>query len=247
MSFQWGRVVVWIGLFAAGIGLGLLWSSRPIPHSPARPLLTPWIGLPQTGMNASYQPIRDALIRASSYAEDGTRTHGDVYRSLAWACSSDSDAAETYVALIGPSFFSPDQQGLRVKFVVQGDEVDVAIQDSGPLGIPPPPPPPGAKSYSEIELPAPKRLSLAKYSLQPVADAWRDQDLWQAEQKPIGVCTDERTIILEACVHGRYAVRDRGCDAPASWKVEKLQDALHRVLPPPGKAASPAISLGSSQ
>jgi hypothetical protein len=244
VNLQWKRIVVWIGLFVAGIALGLLWSVRSIPHRPVQPSFTPWIGLPDTGMDASSQPAREALIEAAARAEDGSPSYGNDPSSLARTCSFDSldGINETYVALMGRSFLAPDQKALRVKFVVRGDEIDVAIQDDADVAtyhVQPAVLPPPQLFFKAFDMPIPRRIRLTKSSLKPVADAWRDRYVWQTEQGPLVECTDAPTVILEACVHGRYAVRDRTCDAQASWKVNDLRNAFRQLLPPADNVASP--------
>jgi len=121
----------------------------------------------------------------------------------------------------------PDRQALRVKFEVHGSEVEVTIQDASALVFLPPPPLPGSS-----ETPVPRRIWVTKSSLQPIADVWRHGTFWQAAQKETS-CSDGATVIIEACVWGRYAVRDRGCDMSSG--VDDLWNALHQVLKLPQK------------
>lgn len=238
MNVQWKRVVVWVGAFAVVVTLGVLWLLRFASHPPAPRPGAEWIGLPVTGMDASNSATRDVLLQMEAINTDGTHTDNP-RNSLALRCGSRSDeqmTGETYVVLIGQSFLLPNREAWRAKFVVLDDQVEVTIQDAREL-VPQPPPSypsePGRKSDMTIAAtPATKRLMLAKSTLQGVFDAWRNQSLWQTDQRPLECFYGPAaaTVLLEACVANRYAARSRGCDAESVYAVNNLWVALHRSL-----------------
>ena len=147
--------------------------------------------------------------------------------------TSEVDRSEIYVARLGDSSFA-GAHGWHVEFSVEGDEVTATIKNvTGTLIAPPLPAPPDSKTPPPPPQPmaTPKVALFTKAQLSPIAKIWRDPQLWDAPQETI-MCTDGMPSILEACVHGRYAMRDLHCSA-GSQQAFVLWKTMQRLLPSP--------------
>lgn len=240
MIIRWPRILAISVVLAAGILVVLLWKLRPTANSLA-PSFVPWIGLPAKPMDISGYDARQALLYLGALRGR--------YGNLPWSdtmmetCGGDGqfggiDAGrEIYVARLGDSYFS-GAKAWRTQFEVQGDDVVVSIDyDDTTLPPPPPPPPLADAKYSgpsslatQPEQHRIRRIVFKKSKLQPIADAWRDPALWDASQGEIR-CVDGIPAILEACVRGRYDIRDRHC-GDALPQVSRLWETVERLLPP---------------
>jgi hypothetical protein len=217
----------------------LLWQYTR-PSKPMAPSWTPWIGLPASGMDASSQNTREALFELEQI-ESSEREQIASYDTLIHRCgrddggSGEKDSTEIYVARMGDSYFT-GARGWRVEFSVERDQITATISDATGGLLPPPPPPPGSKSPppSQQPMPAPKVVWLTKAQLRPIADIWRDPKLWDAPQETVE-CVDGMPSILEACVHGHYAMRDLHCSS-GSQQAFTLWKTMQRLLPPPDEA-----------
>lgn len=237
MLLRWKRIVVWVGLLIAFGAMGVLWSFRSAPHIPPMPSPTSWIGLPESGMDATDPFVRQALLRASSHGgfDEGR------YDSLVASCGSGiiDSADETYVIVLASPGLTPNPQARRVTFAVYGDQVSVGIQDAHSLVFPPPPPLKNSRLSSDpAQIPTTTWIMFPKSRLQPIADAWRNRALWQAPQQG-AFCTDAGVVILEACVGGRYAARDRSCglETGVNDGLNGLWSVMSRLLPLQDKPA----------
>ncbi|MEO5596683.1 MAG: hypothetical protein ABIQ97_06000 [Lysobacteraceae bacterium] len=228
---RWTRVLVAAFVFSTGIVATFLWKIPP-PAKPTLPTWVPWIGLPAIPMDISNYESRSVLFYV---AQDGGR-YPNVFgsESLSRTCGgwgSNEEASpkqEIYVALMGDSSFA-GAKIWRVEFQVEGDQVTTLIDYNS--SIPYPQPEPGFRSPMETPTPVPiRRVVFKKSQLQPIVDAWRDPQLWDAPQE-IFQCSDGMPSILEACVHGHYAVRARNC-SDAIPKAFHLWQTIQRLLPP---------------
>ena len=183
---------------------------------------TAWIGLPESGTDVTSVELRTAFIRAT-VSSGGAADFEAAQTSFAGRCGRVDDASETYVATIGDAVLRRHARVWRVTLQVHGDMVETRTRNATYLPAAPPPPP----TRGQARLPwaadppeATKPVWFEKKKLQDIADAWRLPDTWQSPQGPIH-CLDGGVARLEACVHGRYAIRDRSCDggAPALWQA----------------------------
>ena len=75
-------------------------------------------------------------------------------------------------------------------------------------------------------------LRMKKSRAEPIRQAWNNDALWHAPQKP-DTCADDALMMLEACVDGRYAVRRRSCVDNADEAADTLRMAFKILLPAP--------------
>lgn len=213
-------VMLWVaGMVAIGTVLLLLPARRSEWPSVVDP---PWIGLPQSGMDASRAPLRELLVAAP----------GNM-RPLSSGCGMRDDMnRERYRLSISRNAWKDFRE---IEFVPDGEWLDVAILD----GFPPPPPEPprsGVRAEEDEVLVQPVvRARLRRRDAEPIRRAWNTPGLWHAEQKPLG-CMDGRPVTLEACIDGRYAIRHRNCDVEAYAPAQALWNAVNRLLPAPEPA-----------
>jgi hypothetical protein len=212
-------LVRWVALIAAvGVYLALLPSQRPAPATILDP---PWIGLPQTGMDASQPPLRELLAQSS-----GAR------HRLSATCGKGNDVErERYRLWVSRNTWEDFRE---IEFLPRGEWLEVSVRD----GLPPPPPEPtrdGATTPDDIEVHPIVHARIRRRDAEPIRRAWNTQGLWHAEQKPLG-CHDGRPIVLEACIDGRYAIRLRHCDADAHLPTQAMWEAVERLLPVPEPA-----------
>ncbi len=187
----------------------------------------PWIGLPETGMDASKVEVR-MLLTMKTWPSP----HDDSMANLSRACGAEqAGIRERYIAHVSKGAWGPFWD---IQFDVDGDWMNVSIRDGMPAPAPEPPDTGGPAPEGTFIHPM-KRLRLKKSDLEPIRMIWSTKALWHAEQKPLG-CMDGMPITLEACVDGRYAVRHRNCDMDAYGPTGQLWQAINRILPAPEPA-----------
>ncbi len=216
MTLSPRRLVFWMAAFAvAGI-----WAALPNPRRPIESIAAarPWIPLPAGGMDASQSAVRDLLVSAP------------VDDSFARHCGDSGDnGSERYRLFISKDGWSDFR---TYDFVVRGEWLDVSIRDA--LPAPAPRQDDGnADSRSEPASLAPAlRTRLAKRDAEPIRRAWDTQTAWRGEQAETG-CNDGRPFVLEACVAGRYAMRDLSCGPAGASQHQMMWAALTTLLPGP--------------
>ena len=225
MIFSPQRIVLCIAIVAA---VGVYAVLLPGQRSAMPPVAdAPWIGLPETGMDASKAELRMLLRR-----ETWPSGYGDPMANLSHGCGTgQAGIRERYIAHVSKNAWGPFWD---IQFDVDGDWMNVSIRDGMPAPAPEPvdangPVPEGSHVYPV------SRVRLKKSDLEPIRRIWSEKALWHAEQKPLG-CLDGMPVTLEACVDGRYAVRHRNCDVDAYGPTGQLWQAINRILPAPEPA-----------
>jgi hypothetical protein len=209
------RILAWASILAL-VCAGLFYA-----HRASEPLsaveLPPWIPLPDTGMDASQREVRD-LIEYSRWQLDS-----DPLRSLSAFCGREHDKPERYRMTI-----SRDAWGDYREILVtpNGEWLEVLIRDAFP-----PPPEAGANAEYETIRPV-KYVRIRRRDAEPIRRAWNTRALWHAAQGTM-ICMDGPTVVLEACVAGRYAIRRRACEAEAFEPAQQLWEAVTTLLPAP--------------
>ena len=237
MNVNWARVIAISGALTVVATGALLWQSMK-PSKPVPPTWTPWIALPATGMDASSLGLRDALFSIDEIESRGSRMGR--FKSLLHDCEAgafdpDPDLSEVYVVWHSDRFMHPE--AWRVAFFVHGDRIKTTIEDARGVLYPPPPPlRPGDVSTSATgnEEPGvePRTIWFKKSQLRTIADAWRSTRIWLAPQEDNWQCTDSALVFLEACVHGRYALRAARC-GEGNEQAQQLLDTIQTTLPMP--------------
>lgn len=187
----------------------------------------PWIGLPDTGMDASRFGVRRLL--GSSF---GTLSAEDANDQLKRLCGNgDTFIHERYVAHVGKDAWGPFWD---VQIDVQGEWLDISVRNGSPLPAPPKPPDVDDVSSLAPPLRTTTRVRLRKIDAAPIQNAWRQPALWHAEQDMSAFgCLDGNPVFLEACIDNRYAARFRNCNADADAPTQQLWSAMNRLLPAP--------------
>lgn len=226
MAIAFKRIVLMAAIAATIAAYAVLRpAQRPAVLPAAR--AAPWVGLPNTGMDASQRPLRQALRSREHAALDNDRMD-----SLASLCGEDDHpVSERYVAHLSQSAWGPFRQ---VMFDVDGDRIRIAIRD-GAIPLPPPPPPRAWAKAQIVETESVRpvsRIELTRAQAEPIRKAWSSYALWHAQQQPVG-CHDGMPITLEACVEGRYALRHRNCNPEAYVEAQALWDAVRTLVPEP--------------
>ncbi|HEY9253943.1 MAG TPA: hypothetical protein VIP30_05345 [Stenotrophomonas sp.] len=165
----------------------------------------PWIGLPPGGTDLADWSTRQILQQL--HDEAGPTA------TLAEECGHDpATRGETYIATLA------DAEGANrwhILLEVHGDEV--AARASAPAA-------------------ATVVRQLRREQLAEVRDAWRVHSLWaEAPGGPQVAPGDSSPTRLEACIDGRYAIRQ----PPASEMSARLHAALVRGLSLPAAGTSP--------
>lgn len=225
MMFSPRRIVLSTALIAAVVTYGALLPGQRT----ATPAVVdvPWIGLPETGMDASKADLR-MLLTSRTWPSQ----YGDPMANLSGKCGTEqASIGERYVAHVSKGAWGPFWD---VQFDVDGDWINISIRDGMPAPAPEPvdadgPAPEGSHVYPVA------RVRLKKSNLEPIRTIWSEKALWHAEQKPLG-CSDGMPTTLEACVAGRYAIRHRNCDVDAYGPAGQLWQAINRILPAPEPA-----------
>jgi hypothetical protein len=216
------RLTLWLALFATGATYLALSPSyrQAVPPSSE----SPWIGLPDSGMDASDLPLRE-LFNPDYHG--GRKS--DAFLELAWTCggfhdANDSRFPERYIAHVADSAWGPFQD---IMIDVDEDQLLFSIR-SGDV----PPPPDGANAARMITIRPVMHVRMPKAKAEPIRRAWTNDTLWHAPQKQ-DFCHDGARIRLEACIHGRYALRSRTCDGDAHQAADALRTAFKTLLPAP--------------
>ncbi|NOT88297.1 MAG: hypothetical protein HOP03_08940 [Lysobacter sp.] len=185
----------------------------------------PWIGLPDTGMDASKIGVR-WLLRLPY----GTLMSENEFDQLKLLCGNgDTFIRERYIAHIGRNAWEPF---LDVQIDVQGEWLEIAMRDGSPLPAPSAPPDADDASSQALPLRPIVRMRMQKDDAGPMQQAWRQPALWHAEQNMNAFsCRDGNPVFLEACINNRYAARFRNCDAEAGVPTQQLWQAVNRLLP----------------
>lgn len=218
------RLTFWLALFATGATyLALSPSYRTAVHSMTE---LPWIGLPNSGMDAGELPLRELLNPYNRQAG-----HGEPFHDLAWTCSlfhgtGDSLLLERYVAHVSDDAWNP-RWGIIID--VEQDQLLFSIRGED---IPPPPSADDENTGDMITIRPVTHLRMQKSQAESIRQAWNNATLWHAPQKEIR-CNDGATLRLEACIHGRYAIRSRTCDSDAQQAADTLRSAFKALLPTP--------------
>lgn len=218
------RLTLWLALFATGATyLALSPSYRTAVPSMAE---TPWIGLPDSGMDARGFQLRQLLeIQMMGRADN------DRWLNLARRCGAFGDIEsvrfpERYIARFTESAW---EAGWDVVMDVDRKTVDFAVRSGDFL---PPPLPVAAGAPEMITIRPVTRLRMSKAKAEPLRQAWDNPSLWHAPQTEV-YCTDSSTVSLEACVHGQYAVRVRRCVDADDQSANDFRTAFKTLLPAP--------------
>ena len=231
------RIVI-LTLIVAGIAAaGFLISLNAPKQNVAAAEPATWLPMPADGMDARQWPIRELL----SYIQGP----GSAVGTLATRCGSSwsddkAESVEQYSVQIGDPTFTPDLQHWRIDFVPDGDSIDVTLDAISPYPPPPPPQPTsigqGRSSPNSVVHDWTAQFRRKRTDMQSIRDAIADKDLWLAPQKedPFG-CTDGRSVVIEACVHGQYFARLRNCDFASGEPAQRLWNLLRQQFPKPAQ------------
>ncbi len=213
------------------VGAAIVGAAGRDSPAPVDPHATPWIEFPRGGMDASELPTRQ-LVNWGDWSQGGRS------EELAWQCGNSErndflGNKERYVARIGKDAWGP-----RWKIVmdVERDHIDIAWSHGDV--IPPPPPPPSAgkvvAAQSRNFIVPVAHVRKSRIELEKIRELWSDEALWHAPQDEAAfACLDGNPVFLEACVNGRYAARNRNCNAQAENATTMLWHAFNELLPPP--------------
>ncbi len=218
------RLTLWIALFATGATYLALSPSyrQAVPAAKDKP----WIGLPDSGMDASDFQLRELF---NPDGQGGRR--GDAFLDLAWTCGGFLDKhnarfPERYIAHVSDDAWNP-RWGIIID--VEKDQLQFSIRSDDFL---PPPPANDANTGDMITIRPVTHLRMHKSRAEPIRQAWNNAALWHAPQKQ-NFCMDGAEMMLEACIHGRYAMRSRTCDRDAQQAADTLRTAFKALLPTP--------------
>lgn len=198
----------------------------------------PWIPLPSSGMDAQSWELRRTLLSHAGGRMD------PVYRilpsdTLALECGqprpSGQKLPDIYIATVSSG--GGAESGIRrlqAEFSVWGDAVVVRTYDTRL---------PSMSTEQLLEraeiLRAGTESRFTRRQLAPIARAWQAPGLWH-EPQGAPYCLDGRTIVLEACVADRYALRNRGCAAIGS-SGSALWNEIQKLPRPKQAIATPAV------
>jgi hypothetical protein len=218
------RLTLWLALFATGATYLALSPSYRQAVTPVSE--SPWIGLPDSGMDASDLALRELF---NPDGQGGRR--GDAFLDLAWICGGFLDKnnarfAERYIAHVSDDGWNP-RWGIIID--VEQDQVLFSLRSDDFL---PPPSINDANAGDMITIRPVRHLRMHKSRAEPIRQAWNNAALWHAPQKQ-NFCMDGGEMMLEACIHGRYAMRNRTCDRDAHQAAETLRAAFKALLPTP--------------
>jgi hypothetical protein len=221
------RLTLWLALFATGATYLALSPSYRQATPPVSE--SPWIGLPDSGMDASDFPLRELF---NPDGQGGRR--GDAFLDLAWTCGGFRDAhdsrfPERYIALVSDSAWGPRQD---IIIDVDKDQLLFSIRSGD---HPPPPPGPEVSAPETITMRPVTHVRMPRSKAALIRQAWNSDVLWHAPQKE-NACNDGATLRLEACIRGRYAMRSRTCASEAHQAADALRTAFKTLLPAPQPA-----------
>ena len=185
-----------------------------------------WIPLPLDGMDAGTAEFRYAL----AYAMDNDALVPHWRRALARTCGAGDghdSAAETYVLTIGDQAYRWPYRTWRIEIRPQGALAQVTMQDATLM-----PHPPDGRAYEYV---APVvATTVALRDLEPLRTMWNSPAMWH-EPQGNAQCIHKREARFEACVYGRYALRDRGC-APSAARADRVWRWVQARFPAPAPA-----------
>lgn len=218
------RLTLWLALFATGATyLALSPSFRQ-----AVPAMREahWIGLPATGMDASYANVRELL--AMQFRSSPLRSP---MMSLSEQCGNlPTSLPERYVAHVSAGPHGPFRD---VLIDVEHDGLSVSVRDGAGVPAPPPPPPDSVLGQDlSIEVRPVTRLRLSFAEGESIRRAWSERSLWHEPQAD-ALCHDGQPMVLEACIDGRYAARHINCSEAALAASNAMWTTLAEALPAP--------------
>lgn len=201
------RLVFWLILFATA---GFCWILSGAHRSPMpRDVTSPWIPLPMGGMDASQEPLRTLVDNS---------LEGNAF--AARCTVRDGHHPDRYRLRISRDGWRDFRD---IEFTALGRRLEVHVCENPLLHAP---------------VAAPVVVMLDRAAAEPIRRAWATQALWHAEQpEDASDCTDHAPVTLEACIDGRYAIRQHACDDAYS-ETRALWRAVTTVLPPPRPAPS---------
>ncbi|MFD0724779.1 hypothetical protein [Lysobacter brunescens] len=218
------RLTLWLALFATGATYLALSPS----YRQAVPAIKdkPWIGLPDSGMDASEMPIRE-LFNPDYHPG----RQGDAFLELAWTCGGIRDAhdprfPERYIAHVSDSAWGPHHD---ILIDVDKGQLLFSIRSAD---HPPAPSSPDTNAPETVTMRPVVSVLMSRAQAEPIRQTWNSDVLWHAPQKE-DLCNDGARIRLEACIHGRYAIRSRTCDSDAQQAADTLRSAFKALLPTP--------------
>ena len=238
------RIALYSLVVAIGAALALLhaFGARPTHESPASE--SPWIPLPRSGMDAQSWELRTMLIRRTN--DNADPTYGLSGASLPMRCGEYGNYKEAgqklpdeYVATVGDYWSQDGARSWRVEFTVWGDDIEVRTIDRDAAR-----PKLSIDQFRRRESPYPPGTEsrFSRQQLAFLARAWQQPGLWhEAQAQGIPQCLDGWTIVLEACVAGRYAIRDRSCGADGET-IKAFWQAIQKLPPPPKPGPAPAAA-----
>ena len=214
-----------IACIAMTLAVGVAaWLVTPRTSGVAAP--EPWIPWPWDGMDAGTAEFRYAL----AYAMDDDAWAPHWRDALARTCGTGDrheGAAETYALTIGDKAYAWPYRTWRVEIRPQGVLAQVTVRDATFM-----PHPPDGKAYEYV---APVVATTAPLrDLEPLRAMWNSPEMWH-EPQGNAQCIHKREARFEACVYGRYALRDRGC-APDVARVDKVWRWVQARFPAPAPA-----------
>jgi hypothetical protein len=194
------------------------WMILVRPQPAQAPADTSWLDVPEATMDAADPVIRETVFRAigTETLMGGTKE----LDAMAWTCGRNPDQPpERYLAIIGNSPFRQDHVTWRVEMIPHGKRMDVRVRTAEIQG---PPLPDGQPAPGNVQ---PTRFhQLAISEVADIRDAWSRPELW-TQVKTVEHCFDDRFALLQACIHGRYAVSPLRCNV-ANPSVERLWQRL---------------------
>ena len=203
-------------------GFHLLTRSTPVEGDSSH---ASWIGLPRSGMDASEHAMRQLLKLAERYGVSNV----PLSLHCGGAGLAPAPPDERYVAMIGEDAFS---MPWVITLDVLGEEIIATWQE-----LMPPPPSEAMPSATRSPFSPHASLRADRRTFDAVRSFWDSDALWHSEQKVDALeCRDGMPVLLEACIHGRYAARFSNCDEAGYKAGQQLWQAFQDVLPPPPEA-----------
>lgn len=220
----------------AGLVLAYALGARPARYVAAEE--GPWIPLPRSGEDTGSWDSRWVLIHRSMHDLD-PEYHFLPRTSLPMRCGEGEKLGQRvpdeYVATIGDHEDGSVARRWRVEFSVWGEDIAVRTSDlyarvSDELSI-------EQRIRGERLRRIGKESFFSRQQLAPIARLWQQPGLWH-EPQGHPQCADGRMLVLEACVAGRYAIRDRTCGSDGRGP-EKLWQEIQK-LPAPSMSTTAA-------
>ena len=213
--FHVRTIGVWFGLLLLAVVVFAAWYSG---GSRVRDTGTtgPWIGLPPGGTDIADWSTRQILQQLAAAGRPASALAAGCGHDPAWG-------GETYIATLG------DAHGRDAwRIVLEVRDSDVVARASRTNFLPDRPARQAATADSGIV------RSLSREQLAGVRDAWRVHSLWAETIGEPLTGADANPTRLEACVDGRYAIRQQ----PSGEMGARLHAALVRALSLPAAQTS---------